>query len=363
MRILVVFAALIPTLVAGQKLELPGHPFKLAISNDGQWIFAALLSQSAGDTAGIGVIRRVGPDLKLNRTVRVNPPPRGIVLTHDGKTLIASNGEGVVFLDVGRLISGQGDPEIAVVKEDGSPGSVYVNVTSDDKTLFISEEGAHAIAVVDVARRSIIGTIPVGMAPIALTFSPDEKRLYTTSQGAMPDWSWPTVCDSESPQSKAGLRPEGAVIVVDVAKARADPERSIMTKSHAGCSHVRIAISEKGDRAYVTARKSNAVLVFDTEKLVSDPDHAQIGSIAVGAAPVPVIVIGNRVIAGNSNRFGTAGSGDQSLTVIDRSNMQVTGNIPVGQFPRDLIVSPDRKTLLLANYGSSTIQTINLPLQ
>ena len=30
-------------LAADQKLELPGHPFKLAISNDGQWVFAALL--------------------------------------------------------------------------------------------------------------------------------------------------------------------------------------------------------------------------------------------------------------------------------------------------------------------------------
>lgn len=363
MRILVIFAVLIPTLAADQKLELPGHPFKLAISNDGQWVFAALLPQSPGEAAGIGVIRRVGSHLTLIRTARVNPPPRGIVLTHDGKTLIASNGEGVVFLSLEQLISGQGDPEIAVIKEERSAGSVYANVTRDDKTLFISEEGAHMITVVDVARRSIIGTIPVGMAPIALTFSPDEKRLYTTSQGAMPDWNWPTVCDSENPQSKAGQRPEGAVVVIDVAKARTDPERSIMTKAHAGCSPVRMAISEKGDRAYVTARKSNAVLAFDTEKLVSDPDHAQIGSIAVGTAPVPVIVIGDRVIAGNSNRFGTAGSGDQSLTVIDRSKMQVTGNIPVGQFPRDLIVSPDGKTLLLANYGSSTIQTINLPLQ
>ncbi len=302
-------------------------------------------------------------DLKLIRTARLKPPPRGIVLTHDGKTLIVSNGEGAVFLDVERLISGQGNPEIGAVKEGRAPGSVYVNVTRDDRTLFISEEGAQAITVVDAARRSIIGKIPAGVAPIALTFSPDEKRLYTTSEGAMSDWGWAAVCDPENPQSKAGKHPEGAVIVIDVAKARTDPEHSVVTKSHAGCSPVRLAISEKGDRAYVTARKTNAVLAFDTEKLVTDPEHAQTGSVEVGTAPVPIIVIGDRLIAGNSNRFGTAGSGDQSLTVIDRLKMQVTGNIPAGQFPRDLIVSPDGKILLLANFGSSTIQTIGLPLQ
>jgi DNA-binding beta-propeller fold protein YncE len=361
MRNLLIFVLLIPALAADQKLALPGHPFKLAISNDGQWVFAAL--SGAGDTAGIGVIRRDGADLKLIRMARVNPAPSGIVLTHDGKTLIASNGEGAVFLDVERLISGQGNPEIGALKEPGSTASIYVNVTRDDKTLFISEEAARAITVVDVARRSIIGTIPVGNAPIALTFSPDEKRLYTTSQSAAPDWSWPAVCDPENPQGKGPKHPEGAVIVIDVAKARTDPEHSIVTKAHAACNPVRLAISEKGDRAYVTARKTNAVLAFDTEKLVTDPDHAQVGSVEVGTAPVPIIVIGDRVIAGNSNRFGTAGSGDQSLTVIDRLKMQAIGNIPAGQFPRDLIVSPDGKTLLLANYGSSTVQAVNLPLQ
>jgi DNA-binding beta-propeller fold protein YncE len=361
MKLLLAFAMLVSADAADVRLTLPGHPFKLAVSKDGEWVYASLLPQSRGDSQGIAVIRREGGALKLARTFPMKTPATGIVLTHDGKSLIVANGEGAVFLDVAKLRSGTGDPVTATVKESGEPQSIYVNITSDDKILFISEERAQAITVVDVAKTSIIGKIPVGNAPIALTFSPDEKLLYTTSQSAMPDWGWPAVCDPEGP-AKPGAKkhPEGAVIVVDTAKARTDPAHSVVAKAHAGCNPVRLAISPRGDRIYVTARKSNAVLAFDAGTLVSNPDHAQIGSVDVGTAPVPVIVVGDRVIAGNSNRFGTAGSGDQALDVIDRNMMRVTGHIAAGQFPRDLVLTPDGHTLLLANFGSRSIQSIDI---
>jgi hypothetical protein len=72
-----------------------------------------------------------------------------------------------------------------------SMGSIYANVTSDDKFLFVSEEAASAVTVIDLdhARSarfgagSIIGKIPVGRAPIALTFSPDERAgLFPKNQ-------------------------------------------------------------------------------------------------------------------------------------------------------------------------------------
>ncbi|MBZ5603717.1 MAG: hypothetical protein LAO79_15560 [Acidobacteriia bacterium] len=347
-------------LAADAKLDLPGHPFKLAITSDGEWVFASLLNESNGGATGLAVVRRESGALKLVRTIPLKPAPTGIVLSHDGKLLIAANGEGVVFLDVAKLESGAKDPIVDSIKETGSPQSIYVNITRDDKTLFVSEERARSITVIDVAKRSVTGRIPVGNAPIALTFSPDEKALYTTSQAATEDWGWPAVCDPEMPQAKQGKHPEGAVIVVDVEKARKDPQHAVVANTRSGCNPVRLAISARGDRAYVTARKSNAVLAFDTERLGRDPDHAQIGSVEVGTAPVPVIVVGDRVMAGNSNRFGTAGSGDQALDVIDRNTMKVTGRIPAGQFPRDLILTPDGNTLLLANFGSSSIQSVQV---
>jgi DNA-binding beta-propeller fold protein YncE len=213
-----------------------------------------------------------------------------------------------------------------------------------------------------------VGTIPVGNAPIALTFSPDGKWLYTTSQGALPDWKWRKACKPEGrdPATSTIQNPEGAVIVVDVARAKTDPAHSVVARIPAGCSPVRMAISPAGDRIYVTARNSNAVLAFDTAKLVSDPEHARVGMAPVGSAPVPVAVIdnGRKVVAGNSNRF--AGPTEpQSLTVLDAAKMQggagaTLGTIPVGAFPREMAVSSDGRTLLLTNFGSQSLQVIDL---
>jgi DNA-binding beta-propeller fold protein YncE len=52
--------------------------------------------------------------------------------------------------------------------------SGYLNVTADGKFLFVSNEAAQTISVVDLEYdRESIGTIPVGVGPIALTFSKD----------------------------------------------------------------------------------------------------------------------------------------------------------------------------------------------
>jgi DNA-binding beta-propeller fold protein YncE len=356
------------------KVDLPGHPFQAVSSRDGCWIFAGIIGDGEKPVSGIAVIRRGGGKLELVQTAKLQHGVTGIVLTHDGKLLIAAVGAGVLLLDVERLKSGVGDPIIARVDEEQTSGSVYVNVTRDDRILFVSEERARAITVIDLKRarsgagaKSITGKIPTGNAPIALTLSPDEKWMYTTSQSAPPDWNWPAVCDSENPQRNPAKHTEGAVIVVDVVKARTDPANAVAARVAAGCNPVRLAISPKGDRAYVTNRKDDAVRAWDTTRLRTDPVNALIGKVPVGTAPVPVVVIqnGTRVIAGNSNRFGTAGAGNQSLAVIDAARFPegaraVIGTIPAGLFPRSLAVTSDGRTLLLANFGSGSIETMDI---
>jgi hypothetical protein len=178
----------------------------------------------------------------------------------------------------------------------------------------------------------------VGNGPIALTFSPDGKLLYTTSEGAAAAWKWPRACKQEgrpalvAPRGAELVDPEGAV--VDVARARTDPANAVVAHVPAGCSAVRLAISPDGRRIYVTARNSNAVEVFDTAKLISDPDHSRLGTAPVGEAPVPV-----------AEKEGA----DAGL-----------GTILSGAFPRELSVSADGHTLFLTNAGSSSIQVIDV---
>jgi len=340
-------------------IPLPDHPFGVVPSTDGCWLFVSL------PTGSISVLHRDNGRVEIARTQRIEGRPTGIVLTHDGKTLIVAGGPRVLFLDVARLIAGKGNPTVASTSDGEKASSVYVNVTADDKTLFVSDEAAQTITVVDLEHdRKIIGTIPVGRAPIALTFSKDEKYLYTTSQVAPPDWNWPKACKPEvgNPAIAEIKNPEGAVIVVDVARAKTDPAHSIVSRAPAACSPVRIAMSPPGDRIYVTARNSNALLVFDTAKLVSDPEHARLKMAPVGTAPVPVAVVngGKTVIVGNSNRFDADQSKPQVLDVFHADQLTVSGHIPAGAFPREMRLSPDGNTLFLTNFSSSSLQIIDL---
>lgn len=353
-------------------IPLPASPFMVAPSKDGCWVFVSLTGR--GEKSGIAVLRRSGGKIELVRVVPLPSSPTGIVLTHDGKLLIVAATELVVIADVKKMIDGT--PDAVAGSISGGRGNIYANTTADDKILFIAEENNEVITVIDLERarrdgynpEAVIGKVPVGLAPIALTLSPDNKWLYTTSQHAPPDWNWPKACKPEGAGVPDSLitNPEGAVIVIDVARARTDPAHAVAARVPAGCSPVRMTSSPKGDRIYVSARNSNAVLEFDTAKLVSDGNHAMVGIAAVGDAPVPVMTVdkGRRLVVGNSNRF--AGRGEpQSLTVLDTAKISggmaaVQGIIPSGSFPREMAVSSDGRTLFVTNFGSNALQVLDI---
>ena len=112
----------------------------------------------------------------------------------------------------------------------------------------------------------------------------------------------------------------------------------------------------------MTARNSNAVLGFSVAKLIAGDQTAQIASIEVGVAPVPVIVSpdGRLLLVGNSNRFGLGPQGRQSLTVLDARAAAAgaparLGQINVGKFPRELSRTRSGATVLLANWDSNSL--------
>jgi ABC-type uncharacterized transport system substrate-binding protein/DNA-binding beta-propeller fold protein YncE len=382
-----------------QTVDLPGHPFSIASTRDGCWLFVSLTSEDP-KANGVAVLRRAGGNITLERVYPIEarkgrnpmrPGPSGMVMTHDGQLLIAANDDEVIFLDVQSMISGKADSVVGRLS-DGTPrhtvstsngwtensaGSLYVNVTKDDARLFVSDEYAETISVVDLkkARASkydpgaIVGQIPVGVAPIALTFSPDERWLYTTSHDASPSWNWPVAC----PQDRADRavftkleKPEGAVVVVDVPRARTDPAHSVVAKVPAGCGSVRLAIAPDGGSIWVSARRGDTVLGFDTRQLLNDPLHARLGSVPVGTAPVGIAALpdGKHVVVANSNRIAANPNSPQTVSVIDIARVRdgapaVIGTFPAGAFPREFSQSPDGRTLFLGNYLSNTLEVID----
>jgi len=156
-------------------------------------------------------------------------------------------------------------------------------------------------------------------------------------------------------------------VIADVARARTDPAHSVAAKVPAGCGAVRLAIAPDGGSIWVSARRSDAVLGFDTRKLMNDPLHARLGSVPVGTAPVGIAVLpdGKHVVVANSNRIAANPNSPQSIGVIDIEKVRagapaVIGTFPAGAFPREFSLSPDGHTLFLGNYLSNTLQVVDL---
>jgi YVTN family beta-propeller protein len=360
-------------------VPLEASPFAAVAMQDGCTIFVSVTGDFADARNGIAVFSRDGGKVAFQHLLADNDTPYGMVLTHDGQLLIVANNTNVVVVDAERLRAGENGLLMGYISEPGrdNPLSLYANVSPDDRFLFVAEENKDRITVIDLAAAraanfkdiKILGAVPASLGPIALTFSPDGRYLYVTTQQADDNDHWPVACkpQGEDPTTSMPEDPEGAILVVDVTRAESDPAHSVVAKIPAGCSPVRLALSPDGTRAYVTARGDNALHVFDTAKLTADPDHARIASVPTGIAPVGVVVVdgGRKIVVANSNRFGPGPAASQTLTVIDAAKVAsgkdaVVGAVPAGAFPRELALTADGKTILVANSDSDSLELVDV---
>ena len=355
-------------------IKIAGRPADLAATRDGCWIFVSSNGQPA--ERGVTVLHNANGRFETQRFVKVAGGPFGLVLTHDEKLLIVAAGAEAVFLDIGRLQSGKGNPVTGTNSDAAFLGSILVSVTPDDKLAFVSQERSASVSVIDLSRargaagfssRAIVGKIPVGEAPVSVEVSPDGKLLYITSQNPPPSFGWRKTCINPANPGNGMTHPFGVVLVADVARAAIKPAESVIGAVRAGCNPVRVAVSPDGATAYVSARTDNALLVFDTKKMLSDTAHAMIGNVPVGTAPVGIAVVENgaKIVVTNSNRFEGSANNDQDLTVVDATKVAegahaVIGSIPAGAFPRQIHLAADGTTLLLTNFTSGTLEIIDL---
>lgn len=362
---------------ASYRIAMPGHPFAVLPSADEQHAFVSVQASNPRTRTGIAVLACRDGRFVPVQFVPLESQPSGMALTHDGKLLIAADDEYVVFVDTARAIAGR--PAIAGYfrnLEDDDAGAVYANVTPDDRFAFVSDENNATITVIDLAkarangftRASIVGAIPVGNAPIALTFTADARFLLTTSQRPRRSENVPPACKPEGadPATAAVTVPPGQIVVIDVQKAQTDPAHAVTARIPAGCSPVRMSLAPDGATAWVTARNSNAVLGFSVPKLVAGDAGAQIVSLPAGAAPVPVLATadGTMVLAGNSNRFGLGAKGDQTLSVFDareaaNGRSAALGQLAVGRFPRELTRTASGSLIFLSNWDSDDVMVFD----
>jgi 6-phosphogluconolactonase (cycloisomerase 2 family) len=71
---------------------------------------------------------------------------------------------------------------------------------------------------------------------------------------------------------------------------------------------------------------------------------------------------GTRIVVADSNRFGAAGA-TSSLAVVNVApgrEPALLGYLAAGLFPREMALEPGGKTLLVTNYDSGQLESVNI---
>jgi DNA-binding beta-propeller fold protein YncE len=341
--------------------SVPGSPFGVVVTSDGQWSFISLTSLGS-----VGVFRIADPAaVSLVSQVHTGGQPFGEALTPDGRyLLVADGGSGAIVISVGRAENGQPDAVLGTLSSFGpGDGAIEVAVSPDGRFAFVSLEDSASIAVYNLPQAlasgfgaaDFVGLIPVGSAPVGMAVSPDGRWLYATSENT----------DGEPSAGPPALAADGTLTVISMARAETDPGASVAGTVVAGCSPVRVITSPDGDVVWVTARGSDRLLGFSAARLRSDPAHSLIASVEVGAAPVGLALAdhGQRIVVADSNQSGAGAA--SSLAVVGvaaalAGQPALLGYIRAGGFPREMALEPAGGTLLVTNFSSGQLEAVGL---
>jgi DNA-binding beta-propeller fold protein YncE len=329
-------------------------PFGVAVTAAGHWAFASLGS-------GLGVFRlSAGRAPALVRRIALPQGPSvGAALSADGQLLlIAAGGSSAVVVSVPAAESGRRNAVLGVltVPGDQEAGAIEVAFSPDGRYAFVSLEDLDQIAVFNLAKALTsgfgsgvyVGSIPTQVAPVGLAFSPDGRWLYATSE-------------VQNLHSQIGT-----LAVISVRRAESDPGSSVLVRVPAGCNPVRVVTSANGSVVWVTARASDALLAFSAAALRTSPKRALLADIRVGEAPVGLALVrgGSLVVVADSDRFNATGQ-KANLAVVDVRDAlarrpALLGYLPAGGFPRDVAANADGTALLLANYTSGQVESVDV---
>lgn len=341
--------------------SVPADAFGVAAARSGAWSFVP----TADGLSVLSDRRFVPVPVRSTNISGIG----GAAVTPSGRYLLVpgrSSGEAV--LRVAALESGSRSPQVGSLEIHrglayGGGGGIEVAISRDDRFAFVALEGPGKIAVYDLARAlrtgfhaaSLIGFVPMGIAPVGMAVSPNGRWLYATSELAR-----------REPGKGHPSSAPGTLSVISIAEAERDPSHAVEETVDAGCQPVRVAVSPNGQTVWVTARASDRLLAFSAARLLRNPTGALEASVPVGEAPVGLAVVdgGRDVVVADSNRF-LAPRQHAALTVVAtaaalRGRAAVIGSLPAGKFPRDMTLEPGGDTLLVANFASGQLEAVDV---
>ncbi len=377
---------------AGAWLKTAPYPFSIAVRPDG----LQLAVPSIGFPFTLNVANREEVTGVFEPTRQLPAPGKGseakrvfvgVVFSPDGAKLYDTTGDtGAVEVRDARSLAKLGEISLnqGKVRESFSAAAV---LSRDGHLLYVLDQANWRVAVIDLASRQVVASLPTGVNPIALSLSPDGHRLYLVNSGLFEYSVVPGVSKTDvlatglhfppfgypSSSARNGVVAEGRK-VPGLGKETSERGSSLWTypvgdltapitptKLRLGqaVGHGQAiggaapsAVVAGKDHVYVALAHEDAVAVVS-------PDGAILqGNIALssfanasfpGKRPQPLRGVMPSGLALAQNRLYVTEAGINAVAVIDVATRQVTGHIPVGWNPSAVSLSPDGKQLFIVN--------------
>lgn len=308
---------------------------------------------------------------KLVATIAVGRVPRGFALSHDGSRLYVANS----WDDTVSVIDTQALQVNATWPVSAEPSSVAQDPSG--QYLFVANRISNDVAVLDAHTGAELKRLAAGRGASYMTLSPDGHRLYVTHV-------YPNLPHHAS---EGGNRtpPESEITIIDT--ERAVVADRIPLHSIAGVFHVSISTDGRLG-AVAELHPKNLVPLAHLEHGFAFADTLTLFGADIGPKPIEVPIdeleryaarpFGIAITPDKSRLYITSG-GSEIVTVIDLRHLLTTvrarhqsfaedlsasanyvvTRIDVGHDPRGATLSPDGRTLFVANRLDDTISVID----
>ncbi|NOU46109.1 MAG: hypothetical protein HOO86_03500 [Bacteroidales bacterium] len=381
---------------AGNSFVVAPHPYGLALSNDGN---IAVTANSGTNPLSITILRNIhsgNPEIQ-----QIPPSPAGdkgvlesvfmgLAISPDNKVVYVAGGQAnkVYIFDIA-----SGEPKGTIdcsfkdEKTDYTHGYIGdMTISHDGKLLYAVDQIGFRMIIIDLEKQQLVSNIAIGRYPFGVALSTDGKTVYVANVGMYEygyisrknkdEWKrgtvdFPVYAYGSEVSEKGilndtmqvpGLGPINAdesfsVWAIDV-KTSSKPE--IISKIKTGTLVGQMvegipavggsspnSIVAAGKYIFISNGTNDNVTVLDSReqkivthiKLNPEPKIAHLrGIIPFGLAVSP-----------DEKTVYVAESGINAVGVIDVASLSVTGHIPTGWFPAKLKVTPDGKYLVVAN--------------
>ncbi|HEY1309093.1 MAG TPA: bifunctional YncE family protein/alkaline phosphatase family protein [Vicinamibacterales bacterium] len=333
----------------GDYIEVNDRPLGMVLSPNGALM--AVVTGSNFNPRALHIIDVARHTLK--QTISIGNSFVGVGFSPSGDRIWVGGGAGNDARIFRQLPDGSYTADGTIPISGGSAPS-GLSLNANGSRVYIALNQTNLVAVIDTATRAILTRIPVGTYPYTTVMSADGTKVYVSNWGGRvpgptdtTDGMFPVAVDP-----RTGIPISGTVSVISTAT------NTVMTSIDVGLHPTGMALSPDGSRLYVTNANSDTVSVIDTATdSVAKTIH--VGHLGPGRVPILGSSPNAVTVSPDGRTLYVANASENAIAVVDPdadSANAVRGLIPTGWYPTAVALDATGDQLFIASgYGFGSI--------